>query len=252
MEKGRRQLVQRRASKTRLRRIIGGGVIAGLIIGLLAILTWAQRTAWHTLILMPDPKHGIGVSIDYPDDWKIAGRRDKSAPVGLSLRVGWAQEVRFYPQEPNSLLKWCQEHLWGKRQARPLPTTIQFSLWPDTPDAISAREAFFTQHTPASISLFNQVKVTRLQAPAGSALDVTSTLQLPGSGGTGQRWRSHQIFLSLVSQQRPSGIALHLTCSMPENDTTGLEGRLQEVVRRIRVTNVPADGPGEGHHDSSH
>jgi len=93
--------------------------ITCLAIALLAILTWAQRTRWRTYTFPPDPKTGIAVAIDYPDDWALDPRISQS-DFFLSKR-------RVSPLEQHSLLKWCREHLMGHRPAKALPTTIRFT-----------------------------------------------------------------------------------------------------------------------------
>jgi len=88
---------------TRWRRALRGGVIVSVSVALLVVITRAQRPHWRTFTFPADPKTGIAVAIDYPDDWRI-GTMIKPAE-----RFGPGMRVEFTPLSPVGLTRWWME-----------------------------------------------------------------------------------------------------------------------------------------------
>jgi hypothetical protein len=222
----RRSLTEHRAHHRR-RRVAWAGAITCLAIALLALMMWAQRPRWRTYTFPRDPRKGIAVAIDYPDDWMLDSHVDHDD-----------YSVQFRPLEPNSLLKWCREHFPGNQGAHPFPTTIQFAVSRDVPSTIDELESSWLRPASGLSRPFDSVQVMRRQLPAGPTLDIVLHLTMRGPNGIRQRRRSHEFTIFLASQNRDLESALIVDCFMPEDGSSGLDARLQEAMRRVRVVHV--------------
>lgn len=85
------------------RRAVWGILAAGTIAVLLLVLTWAQRPRWRTFTFPANPKTGLAVAIDYPDDWKIGTMFQR--PTNLSSHM----QIELVPHPPQGVVRWWME-----------------------------------------------------------------------------------------------------------------------------------------------
>jgi len=206
----------------------GSGIVC-LVLVLLALMTWAQRTRWRTFTLPADPKTGLAVAIDYPEDWTID-------PQYIQPEGDRFQSVRFSPLKPNSLVRWCREHLLGHREAKTLSATIRFTLYPAvTTGTIDEMEAAI--HARRYGRTIDRVQVKRCRLPSGPALDTRLSLTLPVSNGIRQHGKAHQCMIFLASQNRDLRMTLEANYFMPEDDAA-LDRRFQQAVDRVHFVHI--------------
>jgi hypothetical protein len=210
---------------------MAAGAALVLVGGIAALMMRAARPQWRTVTFPVDSRTGLAIAIDYPDDWMLDPRR--------SMEGSLNQAVQFIPKEPNSLVKWCREHLSGHRTVSKLPTTVRFVLSPYVTTSVDELQAIWTSHRQAIGGYFDKVQVTRRTHNLGPELDITQHLaRIPGSNSVVEA-TSYQTMIFFDSQAPPGRMIVNGNCFASSDAPMLVEGRFREVVSRIHLVHVP-------------
>ncbi len=90
-------------AKRRLNRALFGAVIIGIFAAVAALLAWSSRPQWRTFMFPADPRTGVAVAVDYPDDWQIGTMLQRPTKFASFMHI------QLLPHPPQGMVRWWIE-----------------------------------------------------------------------------------------------------------------------------------------------
>jgi len=214
-----------RGTRRRFVWLVMAGLTALMIVCCVVLTRWANQPRWRTYRFPADPKTGLVIAVDYPDNWSMIDNH------WISRRTFPLQAVELKLRKQGGLAGWWTEHVLSRSSRSRVPPGLSFMVIWDEPESEFDLLERVEARSPAVIS----ERSARVPNPLGPAREIKSIVRIQRNAMLPPE-QVHQFFILPDRMKRHNLIVINYVG--PEGAFPGGDARLQEIFRRVRLVST--------------